>query len=158
MKRTVRQLVLIATIFALTQQYLPAPIVETETPNPTPKQTPRTKAIQSKAPKRTASASPTASARGSLIQGTWVGTLKSLPGVGDVPITFVINAEGTLESETSSLGTFSRPGTFDGRTMTWHMGLGGTTTFIPSSDGRTAVLEGHNWFGHWSGVFRKTVP
>jgi hypothetical protein len=159
MTRLLRWLLIIPAALVLMQQQLPAPILETETPSPAPKQTPQPKARRAEAPRTKASPTPTASSGHSLIQGTWVGTLHGVPGLGDVPITFVVNAAGTSEYESSIIGTFSRPTTWDGRTLTWlPFEHGGRSTMTVNPDGVTAVKESHSWYGHWSGLFRKTAP
>jgi len=156
MKRTFTLPLAVALLF-VTAHRLPAP---EQSAKPKPKRIVKANGNSESSTKaKTSSPTPQrqAAPNRSPFEGTWVGTT-SIPGAGDVTFTFVINAEGTIEHETSRLGTFTRTGTCDGKTMTWHFGLGGSTTFTPNSDGKTAVLVGNNLLGQWSAVFRRTSP
>ncbi|HMG06842.1 MAG TPA: hypothetical protein VK581_15395 [Chthoniobacterales bacterium] len=155
------------TLLLVTAHCLYAPISEVESPTPAPEQSTKPKVKRKSKPavseSSTASVkqvapSPSQSNRTaqkpSIFEGTWVGNLL-VPITGNTTFTFVMNADGTLEKETSVFGSMVRPCTSNGKSMTWTFELGGVNTFTPSPDGKTAWLVGHSALGHWSGVFRK---
>lgn len=76
-----------------------------------------------------------------LFDGTWVGTLNGHAGF--VQFTLIISQSGTVERETSRLGSWGpRYATNDGKTMTWYWGIDGKelVTFSPNPNGNTAVV------------------
>jgi hypothetical protein len=155
---------LAVTFLFLTTHRLPAPISETEAPTPAPEQLAKPKVKRSSkssgsdsgnsTAKRAAPPKSQSASKKSIFEGTWVGNLM-VPISGMTSFTFVMNAEGTLEKESSVWGTFMRPCTSNGKSMSWTFELGGFNTFTPNPDGKTALLVGRSNLGSWSGVFRK---
>jgi hypothetical protein len=135
----------VVTLFLATTSRCPAPVVEespTPSPTPTEKATPRrtrkhdTTSAPSPTPKPPATPGSAAAA------GTWVGRLMDIPDVGNVDITFTVNATATAVGETApSLSYFrSFPATFDGATLMWTSAYNCRYTLTPRADGQTAVV------------------
>jgi hypothetical protein len=144
---------IVAMTVLLSAARVRAPIMEE---SPTPSATPNERATpkrtrnheperhSAEAPGRTPSATPKrrATPDSAAAAGTWVGRLMDIPDVGNVDMTFTVNATATAVSEAApSLSYFrSFPATFDGATLTWTAAYNCRYTLTPRADGQTAVV------------------
>jgi hypothetical protein len=95
---------------------LPAPIAEVpESPTPTPAVAP---APQPKKSPPQPKSKPTGATR---FAGTWNGRMNIIK-TGDVDFTFVISAEGISVQQSSKIGEWTRPLTYDGKLLSWQTG------------------------------------
>jgi hypothetical protein len=159
-----------AVVLFLFAQRLPAPISEVETPTPTPEQPAKPKPKRTIKPEATSKSSESSTKRQTpspatqleqhpKFAGTWRGMVHL--GSGDFNMTFVVNNEGTLITESGGWVDGSHPGSHNGDVMIWRSGgfnaIGWTLT--PEPDGKTAILTVKGpIIGNNSAVLRKISP
>jgi hypothetical protein len=166
-RRPLLTVALVAGLLAITAHRLPAPIQEIpESPTPAP-----SKSIAPSNPKRSAKSKPnveqneisaprtkphpTSSNR---FAGAWVGTL-NFSILGNVEVTFIVNATGTVVSERNRLGNATHEAIWDGTAIRFHTGSLDEIecTLTPNPDGQTAVVTANSLFiANPGAAFRKT--
>jgi hypothetical protein len=138
------KVIAVATVVFASVPRLPAPITE-ESPTPAPEQTAKPKPKRTIKPEVTSeNAKNSTKARPSSLapqnqptpnrnpfDGTWVGTI-NCGCMGDVQFAYVITKSGTMERDTSSLGTYTRNATCDGKTMRYQFAGNGFSTITPT--------------------------
>jgi len=133
------KIVVAAILLLLGAQRLPAPIQE-EKPSPTaaPEQA---KTRSTKQPRSSSQSKNQANASRNPFDGTWAGTFKAVPFVGDVELIVTITGRGTAISMlyTKNGARFDSKGTCDGITTRWTAPHNCAWTFTPSPDGKTAI-------------------
>jgi hypothetical protein len=158
---------LVVALLFVTAHRLPAPIQEVpESPTPTPEQQAKPKKTQSKSKaiesESKAKSAPKASATPMLqgparFAGTWTGTINQ--GIlGDIPITLVVNSEGTSLVLKWSGGQEPHPTSYSGNTLSWRAGWLNeiTWTLTPAGDGKTAAVTSNSGFGvNGAAIFRR---
>lgn len=167
MTRTLRLLLTVGALL-LTTHPLPAPIFEipdkaTPPPapakkaNPTPKPADKfpAKAI-TREPVPKPAPQPAKSSNRSRFAGTWSGVV-SVPGVGNIPGTWVINAaENSVTGSSPGYPTTTCAATVNGKTISWFyradpFGIFWSSTSLTLiGDGRTALVTAANNWGKGS--------
>ena len=138
------RILLIGSALLITAHRLPAPIQEVpESPTPVPGQSP--------------SPQPTGQPKQGPCGGTWIGTLRGVPTIGDVEFTLVIAGAGNVVNEFSSaFGSRSWRATGDGTSIKWQDNWGCKWTLLPNGDGKTASVRCNcPLFNYPQAIFRK---
>lgn len=150
MNRVTLLLFIVATLL-VTADRLPAPIQEVpESPTPGPTLAP---AVEPKKSPPKPKLKPTGAAR---FAGTWIGRIKA-GSMGEVDVTLLINANGTLVAQSSKAGIWNRALFYDGQRLSWKTGTNNQIawTLTPNPDQQSALVI-RSWSGGQdSGIFRR---
>jgi len=132
-----------------TAHRLPAPIQEETTPAPTV-----ASSSEPRKPLPKPKSKPNGAAR---FAGTWIGRIKA-GSAGEVDVTLLINADGTLVAQSSKAGIWNRALFYDGQRLSWKTGTNNQIawTLTPNPDQQSALVI-RSWSrGQDSGIFKRT--